>query len=49
MKFINASLLASLLFVSQAMAEDSNLKTILGGGIGAAAGTACLLYTSRCV
>ena len=45
MKFSHAKLLAivlfsSHLFSSHAMADDSNLKTILGGGIGAAAGTA---------
>jgi hypothetical protein len=40
MKFIHAQLLAVLFFSSQAMADDSNLKTILGGGVGAAAGTA---------
>jgi len=40
MKLINAMLLAALMISAQAMAADSNAKTAIGGGLGAAAGTA---------
>ena len=39
MKLINGLLLATVLFSGQVMAENSNAKTAVGGGLGAAAGT----------